>query len=172
METKDWIIMLVPIVINGFLIFIFQSTYTKHLRKTERENMFLNDTLRILYDKLQNLNTGIFEVAVKEQNFELLEKSVQNTEELMLDLMAFQKGNYFQLSKFDKFFEKLNNDWKASVKIWDDFKKHIPEINTDYKEKNAIKREYAEKLIKYVKAVAEWHNMADYLKLLISNNVY
>ena len=45
METKDWILLLVPIVFDGALIFILQKLFEKRQKKQRIQNYYL-DTLR------------------------------------------------------------------------------------------------------------------------------
>lgn len=54
METKDWIIMLVPIAINGICLYIFQQIlihkFKKMEKKTDYRQEILREFLRLLQD--------------------------------------------------------------------------------------------------------------------------
>lgn len=46
METKDWIIMLVPIVINGICMFVFQQILVHKFKKMEKKIIYRQEILR------------------------------------------------------------------------------------------------------------------------------
>lgn len=54
METKDWIIMIVPIVVNGICVFIFQQIikhkFSRMEKRTEYRQIILREFLQMLKD--------------------------------------------------------------------------------------------------------------------------
>ena len=60
METKDWIVLLVPIVINGICLFIFQQMINRRIKrmemKTDYRHEILKGFLTILQDTYQIYN--------------------------------------------------------------------------------------------------------------------
>ena len=62
LSSKDWILMLVPILVNGILIFAFQSLvqvkFNKSIRINERKSAVVDDLL----SRLMNLSDSIYRV--------------------------------------------------------------------------------------------------------------
>lgn len=62
LSSKDWILMFVPIVVNGVLIFAFQSLvqvkFNKSIRINERKSTVVDDLLT----RLMNLSDSIYRV--------------------------------------------------------------------------------------------------------------
>lgn len=56
METKDWIILLTPIVCNGILIYFFQNILRSKLEHLSKRNSLRDETIQLFWKKLQTLN--------------------------------------------------------------------------------------------------------------------
>lgn len=60
MTTKDWILLLTPIIFNGFLIYIFQTLITKKLDKIkkidQRKKEIVDKFLQLLQDSIETVS--------------------------------------------------------------------------------------------------------------------
>ena len=171
METKDWIIILLPIVVNGILLFIFQLLTKEHIRQNERKKLFKNELLSNLYEKIQDLETGEFYYRSSDA-FTLPSKDrIDRENKLMDDLIIYYRGNYFEFRKYEKYIDALDDLWKESISIWYELQNIYPEIQVDLETKNAVKREHAVILTNYYKTIFDWQRCADTIKMLITKNI-
>ncbi|MBE6816018.1 MAG: hypothetical protein E7522_11300 [Ruminococcaceae bacterium] len=63
METKDWIIMLVPILINGVFLFVFQQVMTQKIKKTEKKTDYRQGVLTEFLSLMQSVYDNIKNIA-------------------------------------------------------------------------------------------------------------
>lgn len=56
MECKDWIVLLVPIICNGFIVFVFQKILGKKIERQSKRQDIRDDVLKRFWNKLQELN--------------------------------------------------------------------------------------------------------------------
>lgn len=56
MDLKDIILLVVPILMNGFFIFIFQSWISNKIAQKKRENDFTYNIIKQYYEMLQSIN--------------------------------------------------------------------------------------------------------------------
>lgn len=68
MEPKDWIILFVPIIFNGFLLFIFQEKYKLRLARRESQRIEQNKIWEQFYTKLQKFYIAILNFRRLETN--------------------------------------------------------------------------------------------------------
>lgn len=57
METKDWLVLVIPIVCNGIILFLFQQFYLAKSKKFERLSTYKQDVLKKFLSYLQNFYT-------------------------------------------------------------------------------------------------------------------
>lgn len=167
MELKDWIVMLVPIAINGIILFVFQILVKNHSQGYERKRIFENELLKQLYQKVQDLDIGKFDFRLNNIDMIPKKETIDKENLLMNELLIFQKGNYFQFRIYEKYIDALDELWKSSVSTWDKLQRKLPEMETDLKNLNAIKREHAEIIMNYYKLILDWQRCANTLKSLI-----
>ena len=171
METKDWVIMLVPIFLNGMLLFVLQLFAKERAKRHERKNLLKNELLLELYRKIQNLEAGKFEYRFME-TFKIPDKEKIDKENVLMDeLMVYFRSNYFEFSKYEKHLDALDKLWKKSTKLWDKLSENYSEIQEDMETKNAIKRHHANVMIDYYKVVLDWQRCADTIKMMITKNI-
>ena len=56
MSTKDWIVLLVPIICNGIIVFAFQKILSKKIERYNKRQDIRDDILKQFWNKLQELN--------------------------------------------------------------------------------------------------------------------
>lgn len=134
METKDWIIMLVPIVVNGFILFIFQKVWEI---KSEKK--------KAISDKKQPIRDGFKDIAMK-ANMQFYDVKTELTEIMEKDTF-FDKTNDFistlgELYKYSICFETILIDECIIVKeIADEFKQLVYHIDHRIKSIPSIHKE-------------------------------
>ncbi len=51
MECKDWIILVVPIICNGIIIFVFQKILSKKIERQSKRQDIRDDVLKKFWNK-------------------------------------------------------------------------------------------------------------------------
>ena len=64
MEAKDWILLFVPIVVNGFIIYIFQKIVSTKFERLNKKQGLRDEAILLFWRKLQNLNTVFIQANV------------------------------------------------------------------------------------------------------------
>lgn len=110
MSTKDWILLIVPILINGVFslgIILYQSRLGMRLKKIEkvqsRKGIIIDEYLKILTD----LNNAAFAASAKFRLREELTDIVETLGECTNSLTVFINGNQFLLKSHIDRIEKI-----------------------------------------------------------------
>lgn len=64
METKDWILLLVPIIANGIIILIFQKIIESKFERMNKRNSIRDSAIICFYNKAQNLNDTMIQANI------------------------------------------------------------------------------------------------------------
>lgn len=56
METKDWILLIFPIIANGIMVFVFQKIITIQIEKINKKSSIRDEVIIMFWKKLQHLN--------------------------------------------------------------------------------------------------------------------
>lgn len=54
MELKDWVVLVIPIVCNGIILFLFQQLYSIRLKKAEQTSNYRQEVLKQFLASLQD----------------------------------------------------------------------------------------------------------------------
>ncbi len=115
MECKDWIVLLVPIICNGFIVFVFQKILGKKIERQSKRQDIRDDVLKRFWNKLQELNDTFVQTniaAMRDPN--VAGNSLGIFQSVVLDIIQYYDTNEFDL----KIFAEEYNDFKSS---WTDF---------------------------------------------------
>ncbi len=112
-ETKDWIIMLVPVVLEGIVIFIFQKLFN---RSIDKKFAFKDNIIYSFFGQIKDIQTEyqyIFN-SQKEVSNEDIQKFIDRINPTYL---YFQK-NLRDLKKFKNEYYNFYFSWIKLVEIW------------------------------------------------------
>lgn len=115
-ETKDWIIMLVPVVLECIVFFIFQ-TYLNMILKRFEKKIGIKDNVISTY--LQNLMSIKLMYQCTFNNGKIVsETNIQLFLNMLNDLRDYYLANINDLSKFKDEYEDFHNSWMTFVDFW------------------------------------------------------
>lgn len=117
--TKDWIVILVPIVLEGLVFFVFQAYFNEKMRRFEKKldvkdnviNTFLS---KIMFIRLEYEN--IFNRGEEVPNDE-----IQDFFNLINPTFHFFQANECDLEKFKKEYQNFYDSWFVLIKIWNNY---------------------------------------------------
>jgi hypothetical protein len=113
MQTKDWILLLVPILCNGFIVFFVQWLFDKKKEKDKavRDNkMYYYDTLRMKIDDALSLHSDLCEISNKKNSnvVELMNTINQFYNSTQL-VYKYYRPNYEVFDTFKEEADSLSN---------------------------------------------------------------
>lgn len=116
MECKDWISLLVPIICNGIIIFVFQKILSRKIERYSKRQDIRDEVLKKFWNKLQGLNDTFIQmnIAVMHDS-NVVGDWVEICQNVILDIIQYYDTNEFDL----KVFAEEYNDFRDS---WIDFK--------------------------------------------------
>lgn len=109
METKDWIILILPIISNGIILVIFQKLivdkYIKHrLLKDEIVKSFMDKLKELLELMIQSNFDSVIDGDSVNDNIAKMQSKI-------VDIVKYYYTNNYDLKKFNIEFETFNNNW-------------------------------------------------------------
>lgn len=122
MAIKDWIILLVPILANGVLIFIFQKIVSQQIEKMNKREDIKNEVFKRFWSKLQDINDFFIKMNIEGQKQpSSISQNLLNLEELFLDLVKYYDTNQFDLKIFEQPFKDLQTKWNDFLVVWSNY---------------------------------------------------
>lgn len=116
METNNWVIILVPILFEGIIIFFFQLYINRRFEKKDRKLAIQDDAVKLFLSKVRE--TTILEQEVFNGSVELSTESLQVFLDQLNALKNIYRAYEHELKKFKKEFESFYNSWGAFVDLW------------------------------------------------------
>lgn len=152
MTAKDWILLFVPIAFNGVILTIFQKLmvdkYLKHrLLKDEIVKSFL-DKLKAFNDLMIQSN---FDSMI---NGDSISGNILKMQDVLADLVKYFDTNSYDLKKFKKKFNKLNDTWMCFMNTYQDYSRKLKltdEMALDLGNKMQNIKDTLHKTINYVR---------------------
>ena len=125
METKDWITLIVPIVANGFIIFVFQKLFEKRLKKLTKRQDIRDDVLHTFWKKLQSLNELFLQLNIQSRNDpSIVANSISFFGPKVLEIVQYYDTNKYDLEIFERKFIILQNSWNEFNSTWCSYANH------------------------------------------------
>ena len=119
MDTKDWIQLLVPIIANGFLLFIVQKLLSKKIDSGEKRQTLRDSIVLDFWNKIQLFRSLLADAARSgadnvESLFTYLEKSGQIWQEIDL----YYNMNVYDLKIVEKEYYSFRDSWVQFVNLY------------------------------------------------------
>lgn len=119
METKDWIVMLVPIAINGICLFIFQQIlkrkFSRMEKKTEYRQVVLREFLQILktfYEKFWVIRNSDQKVSCGGADFS---ESWNAAAGQIRDVLMYHDTHKTALSSMEEIYENCIHQYQVLI---------------------------------------------------------
>ena len=124
METKDWILLGVPILANGIIVFIFQKFITIKLERLTKKSNIRDEIIILIWKKLQYLNEVMIHAnIVIRSNPDMLAIELEKIKEAVIDIIQYYDTNRYDLDIISGKY----NDWEAS---WNKFTSTLKEFSS------------------------------------------
>lgn len=127
MEAKDWILLFVPIVVNGFIIYIFQKIVSTKFERLNKKQGLRDEAILLFWRKLQNLNTVFIQANVSaNESPNNLNTGLMEMRNNMLDIIEYYDTNIYDLGDFKDEYNCLNTSWNDFVTVLQSFQNIAP----------------------------------------------
>lgn len=124
---KDWIIMLVPVILEGIVFFIFQAYFNKKLRSFEKKIKIKEDVIHTFLGKIMRIQLE-YQYIFNSKKL-ISENEIQPFLDILNDLRVYYLANERDLNKFKLEFEDFYNTWVDFVGFWNNHnKKDIDDV--------------------------------------------
>lgn len=147
MELKDWILLVIPIVCNGVILFLFQQILMIQIKKNERINTYKQDVLKEFlsylqefYIQLRNIRSIDSERSGKEYEFSSLWNPAVKA---MENMVVFFDVHPVTTKKVRPYFLACINKWQNIIDTLFESKKNN-NGKVSYDCSIAFSREYEE----------------------------
>lgn len=115
LSKRDWIMLLIPILVNGILIFCFQTFVSDKVTDKNRDDALQYSVYEEFWNKTRNFNNIIIEANVQTQMEGNLSASLISIKEEMIGLVLYYDTNVHDLKVFEKEFYSLTSSWDEFV---------------------------------------------------------
>ena len=127
MEAKDWILLFVPIVVNGFIIYIFQKIVSTKFERLNKKQGLRDEAILLFWRKLQNLNTVFIQANVSaNESPNNLNTGLMEMRNNMLDIIEYYDTNIYDLGDFKDEYNCLNTSWNDFATVLQSFQNIAP----------------------------------------------
>lgn len=117
METEDWILLIIPIImngiINGIILFVFQKIISLKLKHIEKLNTIRDKVFISFWEKLQNFNEVLIQAnwTVMRNPDSIYSKELSKINESVHSIIQYYDTNKYDLEIFSKEY----NEWNKSL---------------------------------------------------------
>lgn len=114
MGNKDWILLLVPIVCNGLLVFVFQKFISNKIDHTNKRNNLRDEIVILFWKKMQELNDVFIQIndSVR-RNPEELNLGLETIKNKVIEIIQYYDKNKYDLCIFEKEYLSWENSWNT-----------------------------------------------------------
>lgn len=117
MSTKDWITLILPILFNGVIIFVFQKVLAGKIEHINERNSIRNKVLQLFWEKSQKFNDMLIRSNINiQQKNSCLNVELQKINDEMILLIQYYDTNSYDLDVVKKEYDELYISWNKFVK--------------------------------------------------------
>lgn len=122
MEQKDWILLFIPIIFNGILIFIFQKIIIVALEKMNQRDAIRNDVCKDFWNQLRKINECFIQANIDiQKNAKPVNECLEVIEEHILGIIKYYDCNEFDLRFLWKLVGNLSKNWDNFKKTYNNY---------------------------------------------------
>lgn len=116
MTRTDWITLIVPIILNGILLFAFQKGIEKSIGKQKKRDELRDRVIILFWEKLQALNDTMLAANIATQEDKsTLQENLNRIKESVFSIVTFYDTNKYDLEVFESTFKEWNDAWNRFV---------------------------------------------------------
>ena len=116
MTKVDWITMVVPIIFEGLLLFLFQKAIEKRIDRQEKRNELRDKIIVLFWEKLQALNNTMIRANFEtHNNANLLQDNLYKIRDSVFEIIQFYDTNKYDLAIYEKEYIEWNDSWNHFV---------------------------------------------------------
>lgn len=115
METKDWILLILPIIANGIMVFTFQKVITIKIEKFNKKSSIRDEVIILFWKKLQCLNEVFIQTNISVRTSpNTLAKELEKIKNSVFEIVQYYDTNKYDLKIY-------SDEYKCWEKSWNKF---------------------------------------------------
>lgn len=123
METKDWILLILPIIANGVMVFFFQKVITIKLDRINKKSNIRDEVIILFWKKLQSLNETFIQAnIVTKANPNKLMEELEKIRISVIEIIQYYDTNKYDLNI-------CSSEYKCWEESWNKFTKTLIEFS-------------------------------------------
>jgi len=117
MSQKDWLMLLVPIIANGIIIFVLQQWVSRKIEHINKRDALRDNVFKTFWEQSQAYNLFIVKM-IKEgrDNPHTLINNIYKLKDLTAEMIAYYDSNPSDLKVVSSEFDKLTASWDNLAK--------------------------------------------------------
>lgn len=122
METKDWILLCLPIIANGIIVFIFQKFITTKLERLNKKSNIRDEVIILFWKKLQKLNEVFIQANIATRsNPDALPTELDKIRESVLEIIQYYDTNKYDLDIYTGEYNCWEESWNKFTSTLTEF---------------------------------------------------
>lgn len=122
METKDWILLIFPIIANGTIVFIFEKIITSKFEQINKKSKIRDEVIICFWKKLQNMNEVFIQADMATRNNpDILVEELYKIENCVLEIVQYYDTNEYDLKIFSDEYKSWSESWNRFVSTLTEF---------------------------------------------------
>lgn len=118
MSTKDWVILILPIFLNGIFLFIFQKILAGKIDHINERNSIRNKVLILFWEKSKRFNDTLIRSNINiQQGNSCLNIELQKIEDEIVLLFQYYDTNSYDLDVVKNEYDALRTSWNKFVEV-------------------------------------------------------
>ena len=113
MESKDWILLLVPVIINGIIFYLvqlyFQSKIKHNEHKVEVKRNINSQFFTLLFEAKNNFRDLHYCISQDVNNLEAIQQNLKKFDLSLQNIIYYYEDYNFYLKKYSQNIEQLEN---------------------------------------------------------------
>ncbi len=126
MQSKDWVLLFIPIVCNGIIVYIIQSIFQRYNKKKmdsyEKRRNICNVFFEMLLVCKSDFRTIGYAIINAPDDSERIWKAIGEFNSNIRKILDFYDDHTFFLNKFSKYIAELRNKFDGYVEYFKDKK--------------------------------------------------
>ena len=111
MDLKDIILLVVPILMNGFFIFVFQAWVSNKISQKKREREFKYNVMKQYHEILQLINNSCNEIIKESYNTEDFSCEFLSVVDGIWKAKEYMDSNLFDLKSVKETYLRIERSW-------------------------------------------------------------
>lgn len=119
LSKKEWMLFIIPVLLNGFFIFGFQLFLNEWFEDKNREEELQYTIYQEFWDKTKNFNDVLNQTNIQTQKDGNLYGAINSIGNEMIELELYYDTNAYDLKVFENSYRNFTSSWEEFLDVLD-----------------------------------------------------